>query len=57
MTKMKIIDLYNVRYEDMEEKVNTELESLQDTGASVIDVKVIGAKLNQCAVFVSYQLD
>lgn len=55
MKKMKIIDLFNVRYEDMEERVNQELEELQATGATLTDVKVIGAKLNQCAVFVTYE--
>ena len=55
MKKMKVIDLFGVKYDQMEERINQELESLQQEGASVAEVKVIGDKLSQCAVFVVYE--
>lgn len=51
---MKVIDLFGIKYDQMEEKINNELVELQGAGATVIDVKVIGDKLSQCAVFVVY---
>lgn len=52
---MKVIDLFGIKYDQMEEKINGELVALQSEGVTVIDVKVIGDKLSQCAVFVVYQ--
>ena len=55
MKKMKVIDLFNVRYDEMSDKINQELENIQNGQNEILDVKVIGEKLNQCAVFVFYQ--
>ncbi len=55
MKKMKVIDLFGVKYDQMEDMINKELVALQSNGASVIDVKVMGQKLSQTAVFVYYE--
>ena len=55
MKKMKVIDLFGVKYDQMEEMINKELVELQNSGATVIDVKVMGQKLSQTAVFVYYE--
>ena len=55
MKKVKVIDLFNVKYDQMEEKINSALENLQNEGTTIIDVKVIGDSLNKCAVFVVYE--
>jgi hypothetical protein len=55
MKKIKVIDLYGVKYELMEEKVNEILLALQQEGAKIIDLKVIGEKLSQTSVFVFYE--
>lgn len=54
MKKVKVIDLFNVKYDEMEGKINSSLESLQNDGNTVEEVKVIGDSLNKCAVFVVY---
>ena len=55
MKKMKVIDLYNVKYDAMTDRINEELTKVQSEGNEVLDVKVIGESLNRCAVFVFYQ--
>ncbi len=55
MKKIKVIDLFGIKYDQMETKINEELGSLQSSGAKILDVKVIGDKLSQCAVFVYYE--
>ncbi len=52
--RVKVIDLYGVRYSDMEEKINRELEKLEAEG-EIIDIKVVGDALNKCALFVTYR--
>lgn len=55
MKKVKVIDLYNVRYDEMTDRINDELMKIQSTGSEILDVKVMGEQLNKCAVFVVYQ--
>ena len=55
MKKMKVIDLFGVKYDQMEENINNELEALQAQGAKILDVKIMGQKLSQTAVFVYYE--
>lgn len=55
MKKVKVIDLFGVRYDNMEEMINGELEALQAEGKTITEVKVMGQKLSQCAVFVVYE--
>jgi hypothetical protein len=55
MKKVKVIDLFGIKYDQMEIKINNVLSELQSSGATVIDVKVIGEKLSQCSVFVVYE--
>ena len=56
MRKMKVIDLFGVKYDQMEDMINKELEELQANGAKVLDVKIMGQKLSQTAVFVYYEV-
>ena len=55
MKKMKVIDLFGVKYDQMEDKINGVLESIQNEGSKIIDVKIIGEKLSQTSVFVFYE--
>lgn len=52
--KVKVIDLFNVKYNEMEDKINSALADLQNGGATINETKVIGDSLNKCAVFVLY---
>lgn len=53
--KVRVIDLFNVKYNEMEDKINSALADLQNGGASINETKVIGDSLNKCAVFVLYE--
>lgn len=55
MKKIKVIDLFGVKYDLMEEKINGVLSDLQNEGAIIVDVKIIGEKLSQTSVFIVYQ--
>ncbi|MGB1315967.1 MAG: hypothetical protein ACPG4Y_08100 [Chitinophagales bacterium] len=52
---MKVIDLFGIKYDQMEDKINGILATLQNEGAKIIDVKIIGEKLSQTSVFVFYE--
>lgn len=56
MKRIKVIDLYSVKYDAMTEKINDELKDIENGGNEILDVKIIGEKLNQCAVFVYYRV-
>ena len=53
--KVKIIDLFGVKYDDMESKINSEIARLQDEGATIQEVKPIGDNLSKCVIFVTYE--
>ena len=55
MKKVKVVDLFNVPYAEMGDKVNDVLVALQNEGKAIVDVKVLGESLNKCAVFVVYE--
>ena len=55
MKKMKVIDVFNVKYDEMTDRINDELLKIQSNNNEIIDVKVIGQQLNKCAVFVFYK--
>lgn len=55
MKKVKVIDLFNIKFEEMENKINEELNALQEGGAEVLDTRVLGDSLNKGAVFIVYQ--
>jgi len=55
MKKMRVIDLFNVKFEDMTDEINKVLDQLQNDGHVIHDVKVIGEKLQNSAVFVYYE--
>lgn len=55
MKKVEVIDLFGVKYDQMEDKINDALADLQANGAKILDVKIIGEKLSQTAVFVLYE--
>lgn len=55
MKKVKVIDLFNVKYDEMTDRINEELIKIQSANNEVLDVKVMGEQLNKCAVFVYYQ--
>ena len=55
MKKVKVIDLFGIKYDQMEARINNILEEIQGSGGTIIDLKVIGDKLSQCSVFVYYE--
>ena len=55
MKKVKVIDLFGIKYDQMEIKINNELEEIQSSRGNILDLKVIGDKLSQCSVFVYYE--
>lgn len=55
MTKVKLIDLFNVRFEQMENKINEELETLEKSGADIKEVKTIGDSLKNAGILVIYE--
>jgi hypothetical protein len=55
MKKVKVIDLFGIKYDQMETRINDELEGIQLGGGKVLDLKIMGEKLSQCSVFVYYE--
>ena len=55
LKKVKVIDLFGIKYDQMETRINNELEAIQQSGSNIIDVKLIGDKLSQCSVFVYFE--
>ena len=55
MKKVKVVDLFNVPYAEMGDKVNEVLVDLQDNGKTINNVKVLGDSLNKCAVFIVFE--
>lgn len=55
MKKVSVIDLFGIKYDQMETRINNKLQEIQGEGGNILDVKVIGDKLSQCSVFVYYE--
>lgn len=55
MKKVKVIDLFGVKYDQMETRINGVLEEIQQDGGKILDVKILGDKLSQCSVFVYFE--
>ena len=55
MKKVKVVDLFNVPYAEMGDKVNEVLVALQNDSKTISDVRVLGDSLNKCAVFIVYE--
>ncbi len=54
MIKIKLIDLFSVRFEQMENKINTEVRAIEDEGNTIKEVKVIGDSLKNAGIFIVY---
>ncbi len=55
MKKVKLIDLFGVKYDEMENKINEQIKKLQENGNTIIEVKPIGENLSKCVIFVVYE--
>lgn len=55
MKRIKVIDLFDVKYDKMSDKINEELVKLQEDGKNIVDFKVMGSALSKCAVFVLHE--
>lgn len=55
MVQIKLIDLFNVRFEQMEEKINSEIKKIEDKGHTITELKFIGDSLKNAGVFIVYQ--
>lgn len=55
MVKVKLIDLFNVKFEQMENKINEEIGKLESSGHKVIQVKILGDSLKSASIFLIYE--
>jgi hypothetical protein len=55
MVKVKLIDLFNVRFEQMENKINQEITALEEDGVTIKEVKVLGDSLKNAGIFIIYE--
>lgn len=55
MVKIKLIDLFNVRFEEMENKINEEIGKLEASDTTIKDIKVIGDSLKNTGIFITYE--
>jgi hypothetical protein len=55
MVKVKLIDLFNVKFEQMEGKINQEILSLENSGFKVKEVKLLGDSLKNAGIFLIYE--
>ncbi|MCH8520271.1 MAG: hypothetical protein LAT82_05970 [Nanoarchaeota archaeon] len=54
MVQIKLIDLFNVRFEQMEDKINSEIKALETQGHTIQEIKIIGDSLKNTGIFVLY---
>ena len=54
MYRIKLIDLFNVKFEQMEERINQEIQDLESQGYTIREIKVLGDSLKNAGVFVAY---
>ena len=54
MARIKLVDLFNIKFEEMESKINQEIEALEKAGHEIQDVRVLGDSLKNAGVFVIY---
>lgn len=57
MQRIKLIDLFNIKFSEMEDHINQEIKSLEDQGYKVDEVKFLGDQLKNWAVFIVYKKD
>lgn len=55
MVKVKLVDLFNVKFEQMENKINDEISKLESKGNKVTQVKIIGDSLKSASIFLIYE--
>jgi hypothetical protein len=54
-TQIKLVDLFNVRFEQMENRINEEINAIEEAGNNIKEVKLIGDSLKNAGVFIVYQ--
>ena len=52
--KIKLIDLFNIKFEQMESKINGEIKIIEAAGNTIKEIKVIGDSLKNAGVFIVY---
>ena len=55
MVRIKLIDMFNVKFERMEEKINEEISAIEGQGKTVKEVKILGDSLKNAGVFLIYE--
>lgn len=55
MVKVKLIDLFNVRFEQMENKINQEISEIESEGNKIKEIKFLGDSLKNAGVFIIYE--
>lgn len=53
--RVKLIDLYNIDFDKMEQTINEKIEVLEENDHEVQEVKVLGDALKNGAVFIVYK--
>jgi hypothetical protein len=51
-TQIKLVDLFNVRFEQMENRINEEINAIEEAGNNIKEVKLIGDSLKNAGVFI-----
>lgn len=55
MVKVKLVDLFNVKFEQMENKINDEIAKIEKQGFKVTQVKILGESLKSASIFLIYE--
>lgn len=55
MVKVKLLELFDIKFNRMEQKINKEIDKLKDKKADIKEVKFIGDSLQKSAVFIVYE--
>ena len=57
MKKIKVVELSGLNPVQINDRLNAELVQMQREGKEVLDCKIVGAELKNCAVFIFYDED
>lgn len=53
--KVKLIDLYGIKYAEMDAHINNQITDLEAEGNEVLELKIVGDRLDKACVFVVYR--
>lgn len=56
MVKVKLIELFDIKFNKMEQKINREIDRLKEKKAEIKDVRIIGDSLQKSAAYIIYEV-